>query len=129
MRTQERPQEHVTIVAANAETLDNLQLYLTRAGVAARATRKLDQSDADPCDAVVFFPDDFALGEVEKELRRLHGESTVLALLVTCRPAKFTAAANATKSGKLRTIIIPKPAWGWTILDTIRARLSSLAPR
>src|SRR6185503_18140033 len=81
---------HVTIVAANAETLDGLQSYLSRAGVSARGTRRLAGADADPCSAIIFFPDEFSPRDVLRELRRLRRERpTVVPLVVTGEPDRY----------------------------------------
>jgi hypothetical protein len=110
----------VTIVAVSAETLDGLQGYLSRAGVGARCTRDLVGAHAAPCSAVVFFPDDFSLDEVIQELGRLRRERpSVLPLLVTGQPQRYLSAGMSEGKGPA-PIVMPRPAWGWMILDAIR---------
>ena len=109
----------VTIVASSAETLDGLQAYLSLAGLSARGTRRLSDVGNEPCTAVVLFPDDFAVKEVLRALARLRREQpSVLLLLVTREPRRYAPSA-ADGAGRV-PIVLPKPAWGWTILDAIR---------
>ncbi|HYQ42166.1 MAG TPA: hypothetical protein VER11_09360 [Polyangiaceae bacterium] len=120
MGSRQRPTVHVTIVAASAETLDGLQTYLSLAGLGARGTRRLGDFGRAPCAAVVLFPDEFSAKDVLRELGRLRREQpSVLPLLVTREPRRYVDAI-AVKGAGLAPIVIPKPAWGWTILDAIR---------
>lgn len=110
----------VTIVAASAETLDGLHDYLSRAGVGARCTRELAEAHAAPCSAVVFFPDDFSLADVMRELGRLRRDKpSVLPLVVTGEPRRYLHVVDAGGKGRA-PIVMPRPAWGWMILDAIR---------
>jgi hypothetical protein len=113
------PTLHVTIVANNPETLDGLQEYFQRAGIDARGTRQIEgwKRTSPPCAAVVLFPDDFAFDEVKRTVGQLQrARPNILSILVSADPKRFEAVAGD-------AIVIPKPAWGWTILDTIRGRL------
>lgn len=111
----------VTIVAASAETLRGLQTYLSLAGVGARGTRQLGDVDPEPCSAIVLFPDEFSLDEVLEELSRLRRDRPgILPLLVTREPERYGEVARAEEKGRA-PVVIPKPAWGWTILDAIRS--------
>lgn len=122
MRNARHPTPHVTIVAASAETLDGLQGYLSLAGLDARGTRHLGDVDRENCSAVVFFPDEFSSTTVLRELVRLRKEHPrVLPLLVTSEPERYRGIAHV--GGKaLQPVVIPKPAWGWTILEAIQRR-------
>jgi hypothetical protein len=113
----------VTIVAASAETLDGLQGYLSRAGMGARGTRQLAGADADPCSAVIYFPDDFSPIDVLRELRRLRRERpSLVPLVVTGEPERYVEMND----GKGCTpIVLLKPAWGWTILEAIREAMET----
>lgn len=118
-----RPRQpiQVTIVAASAETLDGLRAYLSLAGLGARGTRRLGDVHLAPCSAVVLFPDEFLLDEVLGELSRLRRDRPgILPLLVTREPERYGEVAQAEGKGRA-PIVIPKPAWGWTILDAIRS--------
>jgi hypothetical protein len=119
----------VTIVTANAETFDGLQAYLSLRGLAARNAGQLGELDAKSCSAVIFFPDEFLLKDVLHELRRLRqGQPRVLVLVVTREPERYVEVVNAEGIGRA-PVVIPKPVWGWTILDAIRAGLKSLSGR
>jgi hypothetical protein len=120
MASTARPTVYVTIVAARAETLDGLRTYLSLAGLEARGTRRLGDSGRRPCAAIVFFPDEFLPDDVLKELSRLRRQRpTVLPLLVTREPQRYVEITGIEGVG-LAPVVIPKPAWGWTILDAIR---------
>jgi len=120
MGSRQRQTVHVMIVASNAETLDGLQTYLSLAGLGARGTRRLGDFGREPCTAVVFFPDEFPARDVLRELARLRREQPrVLSLLVTREPQRYVETVSVKGTG-LAPIVIPKPAWGWTILDAIR---------
>ena len=113
---------HVTIVAVNAETLDGLQGYLSLAGLDAHGTRRLGELGRRPCSAVVFFPDEFSRTTVLRELLRLRREHpTVLPLLVTSEPQRYCG-IHEPSGEALQPVVIPKPAWGWTILEAIQRR-------
>ncbi len=117
---------HVTIVSANPETLDGLQTYLRQAGVDARGTREIESGVAmDPHpSAAVFFPDEYPPDDVLKEVARLRRERPqVLVVLVTREPQRFAKALEAGEHTS--TIVVPKPVWGWVILDAIRGRLET----
>jgi hypothetical protein len=125
MGSKERSSVHVTIVAASAETLDGLQTYLSLAGLGARGTRRLGDFGRAPCTAVVLFPDEFSVRDVLRELARLRRDHPrVLPLLVTREPQRFVDGAASKGSGPA-PIVIPKPAWGWTILDAIRSAIEA----
>jgi hypothetical protein len=110
----------VTIVSTNPETLDALQNYLRGTGVAARCTRDLGaclRSAPATTVALVLFPDDFRWEKVVSALADLAAERPkVVPVLVTAQPQRFE---DLTLPG--RALILPRPAWGWTILDAIRA--------
>lgn len=125
MGSEERSQISVTIIAESPETRDGLESYLSHAGVAARSTARLDDIDPEPCTAVVLFPDEFSHGEVVRELSRLRRDRPrLLPLLVTCEPERYLELAEA-EVGPSSPIVIPKPAWGWTILDAIRGAIDA----
>jgi hypothetical protein len=112
----------VTIVATNRATLEGLQSYMTRAGVRARSVRRVADIGADPCSALVVFPDEFHSRDVLLELRRIRRERPkVLSLIVTREPHRFAELVDDQATGAA-TVVLPKPVWGWTILDAIRAR-------
>ena len=113
----------VTIVGVRAATLDGLKWYLSRVGLSARATRRLEDGDREPCAAMVLFPDEFSFDHVERELIRLRRDSPdLLLVLVTSELKRYAAIANG---GGRAPVLIPKPAWGWSILDAIRSAIEA----
>jgi hypothetical protein len=115
---------HVTIVSNNPETLDGLATYLGEAGVTVRGTRRIEtclEMIPPAASAVVFFPDDFssrAMDAALVDLRR--SRPTTLSVLVTSDPKRFEKLARDRHPASL---VMPKPAWGWSVLDAIRGRL------
>jgi DNA-binding NtrC family response regulator len=130
MRARHRPTA-VTIVADNPETLDELQQYLRRAGITTNGTRQIERSaDMTPpsTTAVVMFPDDFHSGDVMAALAALRSRRPkALTVVVTREPARFDTLPSS--DGSQSVLVVPKPAWGWTILDAIRGRLDDQAPK
>jgi hypothetical protein len=117
----------VAIFSGNPETLDGLQSYLRGAGVAARGTRRLDEcSDltAAPTVAVVLFPDDFPYESVLATVADIAARRPgILQVLVTGHPKTFERLVD----GRENVVIVPRPVWGWTILDAIRAHVDNNA--
>ncbi|HEY6559171.1 MAG TPA: hypothetical protein VI072_17930 [Polyangiaceae bacterium] len=118
---------HVTIVSDNPETLDGLESYLRRAGVMTNGTRHLEKLTEviPPVSAVVIlFPDDFYFDLVLSALETLRLQRpTILPVLITSEPKRFEA-LPAVDSG-FAPLVVPKPVWGCTILDAVRARLEA----
>jgi DNA-binding NarL/FixJ family response regulator len=72
--------------------------------------------------ALVIFPDDYPWEGAIAALDRCRAENPRVHLVIVTRtPLRFEALALA-DAGAL-TVVIPKPAWSWTILDAIRAHL------
>jgi hypothetical protein len=110
----------VAIVSTNPETLDGLQSYLVGAGMMARCTRDLSDcaTFAPSTLAFVLFPDDFRLEMVIAALAELATlRPQALPVLVTSQPQRFQSLALDS------VLIVPRPVWGWMILDAIRAHL------
>jgi hypothetical protein len=122
----DRDHPHVTIVADNPETLDGLAAYLRRAGIRTDGKRRLEDLADLPSRAhagvIVVFPDDFHSTAVMAALAALCERSPEsLKILVTRDVKRFERLP--TRDGALAPLIVPKPVWGWTILDAIRARV------
>lgn len=114
----------VTVVCHNEETLRQLTTYLDEAGVETKGKRTVhDLGDVAPSThAVVLFPDDFRESAVRSavgELRR--ARPRVFLLVVTREPRRFEPAL-APDDRSVCPQVMPKPSFGWTILDAIRAR-------
>jgi len=120
---------HITIVSSNPETVDGLEAYLRRAGVRTRGTRQIEKAtEITPTTAsvVVLFPDDFGSDLVTSALGTLRSHRPkTLTVLVTKEPKRFE---SLPVTEGIAPLVVPKPVWGWTILDAIRSRLDSEAP-
>jgi hypothetical protein len=120
-RAEQKRELEVAIVSNNPETLDGLQSYLRGAGVTARCTRDLAEcAKFAPASTLAFvlFPDDFRWEKViaaVAELAELRPKA--LPVLVTSQPQRFQSLTSDS------VLIVPRPVWGWTILDAIRAHL------
>jgi hypothetical protein len=120
------PDLEVAIISDNPETLDGLREYLDGVGITTYGSRQLaaPQLMSRPLAAVVLFPDDFLTGDVfDLVTRLLRARPNVRALIVTADPRRYEPLV-ALSSVSAVPIIIPKPAWGWTILESIRADLA-----
>jgi hypothetical protein len=110
----------VVIVSSNPETLDGLQAYLRGAGVTARCTRDLVECTTfAPATtvALVLFPDDFIPEKVVALIADLaRARPKAMSLLVTSEPHRFESLTL-----RHNVLVMPRPVWGWTILDAIRA--------
>jgi hypothetical protein len=118
-------QLHVAIISRNPETLDGLEAYLQRAGVSTCTTRQIERSAkiGAGASAFVVFPDDFEWdGVVEALILCSSGNPRALPVIVTNAPQRF----ENLQWPKNTTIplVVPRPAWGWKILDAIRAHSS-----
>jgi hypothetical protein len=115
---------YVSIVSANPETLDGLHSYLCGAGVSSHCTRGVqDLALVAPelATAAVIFPDDFENEEVLVLLRALRrARPRLLSLIVTRAPQCFRDVVQD-DGRSLPPVVLPKPSFGWDILDAIRA--------
>jgi hypothetical protein len=111
------------VVCDDDDTLLRLRDYLSRAGVQTRATRQLTDVRKPSSEAIVLLPDDFDVREVTDGLTRLLSRPQVpFLIIVTAGPRLFESLIE--KLGKADSVvIIPKPVWGWTILDLLRGWL------
>ena len=111
---------YVTVVSNNAETLRGLQAYFDEAGVPTHGTRAIsDLSMVAPATtAVVLFPDDFVEREVLDTIAALQRARPRLLMLVVTRQPQLFGQALAPDG---HALVLPKPSFGWSILDAIRA--------
>lgn len=118
---------HLRIASANPATVDGLQDYLGRIGVRAQGATDitgLGKDLAAEMQVVILFPDDFPFATVSAEVTTLRrGRKDVLVVLVTSEPRRYETLPEV--AGGYVPLVIPKPAWGWTILESIRARLDA----
>lgn len=130
VRRQSSKPNYVTVVADNPQTIEVLFSYFTRVGVTSNATRELDAVSMIPpaATAIVLFPDDFGPSDVAARLLALRrARPKLLIVLVTGAP-QHLAAALAPDGRSVLPLVLPKPAFGWTILDAIRARTNVVPP-
>ena len=117
----------VVVVGENPETVDELQAYFVAVGINAHSARTLEAilSIPERTTAVVVFPDGFHPADVIERITALRGRRPGLLLLVVTRePQRFAAALKADVSSA-SCLILPKPAFGWTIVDAIRLHADS----
>jgi hypothetical protein len=121
----------VAVVAENPETVDGLADYLHRSGVPTRGSCTVDQLPdlASSAVAVVLFPDEFRTDEMLAAILRLRAtQPSLLILLITRDPHRFGSAIRG--DGKsIPPVVLPKPSFGWTILDALREHVIDLADR
>jgi hypothetical protein len=117
----------VVVLSESAETLDGLQAYFLGVGIPVQSARTLDAILRLPeqTTALVLFPDGFASADVIERARALRRDyPRLLLLLITAEPHRFSAALS-NDSDKRSTLILPKPVFGWTIVDAIRLHAES----
>jgi hypothetical protein len=113
---------YVSVVADNPQTIEELYSYFTRAGVASSATCELDAVSLVPPEAtaVVLFPDDFSAADVEAKLLALRRARPKLRIVLVTGAPQHLSAALAPDGRSVPPLVLPKPAFGWTILDALR---------
>ncbi len=119
----------VTVIAERRETLDGLHLYFQGAGVASKTTRRLGggATVSATTTAVVLFPDEFDPDEVVKAIASLRkARPRALLVVVTSTPQAFGPALEPDGHSTL-PLVLPRPAFGWTLLDVIRAHATAQA--
>lgn len=119
----------VRVVAVSADTVHGLALYLERAGMTATTTRSLFDADWSPAAsvAVVLFPDEFGAADVVSWVSALRqSQPRLLMIAVTAEPQRIRAALEP-MGDSLPPLVLPKPAFSWTILDAIRESARSEA--
>lgn len=118
------PPRRVLIVSDDDETLMGTQSYLSGAGFEARAARSLPDAwgQSSRVDALLLFPDGFDRQELATGLMRLLSMfPRTFAVLVTGDP-RGLASDLASLGEAARPVILPKPVWGWSIVDVLRRR-------
>jgi hypothetical protein len=112
----------VTIIARRHETIEGLRAYLLAAGVTPRTTKVLGDWSALPSSttSVVLFPDEFETNDVVQVVSSLRrSRPRLLVVVVTSAAQRFRPAFDPDEESHL-PVIFPKPAFSWSILDTIR---------
>lgn len=114
----------VAVVAESQQTLDNLSSYFERVGIASDGARGLPDPSMVPLHAtsLVLFPDDFERARVESFILQLRRARPQLLILLVSSAPQHLGAAVAPDGRSVPPLVLPRPAFGWTILDAIRAR-------
>lgn len=112
----------VAIVSADPETLDGLEIYLRGVDINVKRRRRIEECSAltsATTQAIIIFPDDFPWEAVMATVADLATRCrTTLRVLVTGQPKKYE---SVVEGGDDTVIVVPRPVWGWTILDAIRS--------
>jgi hypothetical protein len=110
----------VAVVAARRATRDELLTYLDGAGLPALGADALARLPA-AVSEIVLFPDDIARAEVAAAIAKLRrARPQVLLVLVTAEPQRC-AELVAPIDGARTPLVMPKPAFGWQLVDALRA--------
>lgn len=110
----------VLVVSRNPQTRDGLQSYLREAGLAVASTSELAVAlQAGPCRAVILFPDEFAAREARATIESLRSASPTTRLVVVTGSERAIFPSPPPRDSTL--VVLPRPAFGWTILDALRA--------
>ena len=113
---------HALIISRNALTAKGLGSYFDERGVANTVTDRFDGPlGHDRYTAVVVFPDEFpvqsAATSIEVLARRFSRAWIVVVTRQTARFEKLFAGMNAPALGRL--LVLPRPIWGWDLLDHV----------
>jgi hypothetical protein len=109
------------VVGDDDDTLLRLRDYLLRAGVPTRATRSLCDAWSSSGEAIVLLPDDFDSGEVTDGLSRVLSRPPVPFIIIVTAAARLFEPLIQSLDSAHSVVVMPKPVWGWTILDLLRA--------
>lgn len=112
----------VQVVAAHPETLESLRAYLANTGLDVHGSRRLVLAARPRLSAVVVFPDDFAETAVVGFLRQARAIRADLILVTVTRSVRLFEDMSTRAGLPLRLIVLPRPAFGWTILESLRCR-------
>ncbi len=110
------------VVGSNPQTVADLKAYFKQSGLTPSGTRHLEDLlfASPPLDAVVLFPDEFERDEVTTALVSFRrARPRTLLVLVSSAPQHLGAAIEPNERS-MAPLVLPKPAFGWTLLDAIR---------
>jgi hypothetical protein len=113
----------VMIVSRNIHTSMDLRSYFSQRGISTTATDRFDAlASRTPCTAVVVFPDEFPMSGVASSIVDLTERfPRAWVVVVTRHTADFHAiSASVSARNRCRLLVLPRPAWGWDLLDRIR---------
>jgi hypothetical protein len=112
----------LTLVSSDPDTLWGVHDYLARSGASLSSTSRLEQAseEASDADAIVLFADDYPHDAV---VSTIAGLSSRLVVIVTGRGSEFEP-LRARRDLRTRVIVLPRPTWGWMLLDAVRVGTS-----
>lgn len=113
------------LVGRNEDTVEALRVYLCGAGVVARSTSSLVETTRmkRATAAVVIFPDGYAAAAAVSAILAIRTRSPrTLIVLVTSLPQTYRPATQPDGRSPV-PLVLPRPAYGWTIVDAIRAHV------
>lgn len=115
-----------TIVADSAVTLDGLALYFDRNGIATQTLHVAEVREVSPTSrSVVLFPDDFDATAVLGFVVSLRRARPGVLLVVVTRECRRFETALAPYAHAAAPVVLPRPSFGWSIVDVIRAHQSA----
>lgn len=106
----------IALLARNHDTAQTMSDYLMRAGARVRTLDAEVKGSDEEVDAAIFFPDEFTRAEAELVLERLTA--------VIPRRALIVVTAEPTAFDRVDVVVLRKPAWGWLLMDVMRAAWS-----
>ncbi|HEY5955804.1 MAG TPA: hypothetical protein VIV60_04590 [Polyangiaceae bacterium] len=118
----------VTIIGDNSKTVEGLEQYLGAAGLRPRSMRQLPEAidETELGDVVVLFPDEFETALVLSAVETMQKHYPRLRLLLVTSTPRTYESRFAVESAP-NPIVLPKPAFGWSIVDAIRSEVSDIA--
>jgi len=113
----------LTLVSSDPDALWGVRDYLTRSGASLSSTSRLEHAseDASDADAIVLFADDYPH---EAVVSAVAGFSSRLVVIITGRSNEFDQ-LRARQDLRTRVIVLPRPTWGWMLLEAVRAGTSN----
>jgi hypothetical protein len=110
------------VISRNAETLDGLHEYFSRTGVSSSSRSELNPLADVPerVRVLVVFPDDFPAHEVATYLSVVRTRRRDLGLVIISKDPPTYTAMTAMNGHPLHATVLPRPAFGWRIVDAIR---------
>jgi hypothetical protein len=120
------PQIVVAVLASSRSTRDELAAYLQTTGFRAEPHTALDAEALGRARALVLFPDDFAMEVVQTFLRSL-GRTRPGIVIVVITSARTELEPTLDRwAGRATPTVLPKPPFGWSIVETLRTRLAEV---
>ena len=110
------------MISRNAETVDGLQEYLSQIGFACSNCGVMNPlaEVGKQVTVLIAFPDDFPAHEVAAYLAMVRARRPGLKLVIISREPAVYHTMTELSGQPLNATVLPRPAFGWTIVDAIR---------